>query len=208
MYIHHGLGHGYVTMADANMMLDDHDDTVSLGELGTDDPCKFSDDEDEDHGQRCAICKKSSGQIGDFMDTLVAFHNDHIGHVKPDVIYELCAEYYETEFKANMMAGGEKVANLTKLDIKRHFEKHYTSPLADVVKDIRTLQMIQHELRYHGIRTRHSVTGGTTMDPQKIKLFLSCSKMKMDLYSKLKSLRKDMPKNKKAAPQKFFTQEW
>ena len=114
----------------------------------------------------------------------------------------------ETEFKANMMAGGEKVANLTKQDIKRHFEKHYTSPLADVVKDIRTLQMIQHDLRYHGIRTRHSVSGLTSMDPQKIKLFLSCSKMKMDLYSKLKSLRKDLPKNKKAAPQKFFAQEW
>lgn len=142
------------------------------------------------------------------MERLKTFHDDLIGSVKPDIIYQLCAEYYESEYKANMIAGGEKVVNLTVKDIRRHFEKHVMNPLADVIGDIRTLQMIQSELRYNGIRTRHSVHDKTDVDANKIKLFLSCSKMKLDLYGRLARLRKEQPKRKKAAPTKFFSIDW
>ena len=182
---------------------------MDISELGSVENCMFSDDEEViEKGKKCPICVKSSGDAGDFMCHIRQLHDQLLCSLNREAIYDILYQCYETDYRQAMAAGGEKAQTLSRADIQTHFEKHENTPLSDVVYDLRTLQMIQVELRKKGIRSRHSLTGETNIDTSKVKLFLELSKQKLALHRSLKKIKQDMPKNSIIQPRSFFKQEW
>lgn len=182
---------------------------MDLDDMGTNETCMFSDDEEEiDQSTKCLICTKSSGGAGEFMKHIRNLYHQLLGTLQREAIYDILERCYETDYRLAMLSGGEVVPKLSRREIKHHFEKHESSPLADVIYDLRTVQIIQEDLRQKGIRTRHSVTGITTIDTSKVKLYLELSKQKLALHRTLKKIRSDMPKTAKIAPHVFFKQDW
>lgn len=186
-----------------------HEVLIDIDELGTQDTCMFSDDEEAaDEGRKCPICTKSSGTSGDVMKHIRGLHDQLLGTLNREAIYDILLRCYDQDYKLTMAAGGEKVQSLTRKEIRTHFQKHEISPIADVIYDLRTVQIIQEELRTKGIRSRHSITGITNVDSSKVKLYLELSKQKLALHRQLKKIRIELPKNNKRNPHAFFKQEW
>ena len=172
-------------------------------------PCSFSDDEEDDEKHfSCPICSQSSGS-NDFTVQLRGMFEQLLGRLSRETIYDVLAKVYENEFRASMALGGKMVPVLSREQIKLHFERHEQSQLADVVYDLSTIQMVQRELREHGIRLRHTSTNATKIDVQKVKLYLDLSKQKVALHKSLKRLREDNPKsNAKRSATQFFSETW
>jgi|TARA_B110000908_G_scaffold171205_1_gene233127 sulfur relay (sulfurtransferase) DsrF/TusC family protein len=182
---------------------------VDIDDMGTQDTCMFSDDEEvQEEGRKCPICAKSSGSSGDFMKHIRSMHDQLLGKLNRESIYDILLQCYEQDYRQAMLAGGAKVQALTRKQIKTHFQKHETSPMADVIYDLRTVQIVQEELRTKGMRSRHSISGVTTVDTSKVKLYLELSKQKMALHRTLKKIRNELPKNHQMQPHTFFKQEW
>ena len=189
--------------------VEDDELLIDLPNEGTCVPCSFSDDEEDDEKHfACPICSQSRGQ-NDFILQLRGMFEQLLGRLGRETIYDVLAKVYEQEYRKSMALGGKTVPVLSREAIKLHFEKHEQSQLADVVYDLTTIQMVQRELREHGIRLRHTTTNATKIDVQKVKLYLDLSKQKVALHKCLKRLHEENPKaNAKRSATQFFSETW
>ena len=159
------------------------DEATATGEFQ---PCAFSDDEEDEHGDACAcpLCQHGDGGTGEahhVLERMRALDEELSGRVSDQTIFKLQADLYREHVQEPLKRQGVEVPEVTASDCKSHFNKHYINPKRMMASEIKFVNTIQSHVRKQKILSRNTVTGETRINDAAVRQWLQLSRHKMDL---------------------------
>ena len=149
--------------------------------------CRFSDDEEDEHGDdcECVLCSYGDGGSGEahaVLERMQEIDQQLVGKVSDDEIHRLQAELYTTHVLEPLKRQGiENVPEVTAEMCRKHFSKHRMNIRRLIGSEISFVNTMQKQVRRENILSRNNVTGQTKIDNGALNNWLKMSKHKLDL---------------------------